>query len=159
MNPIVFNQAPFLRSQRTFPVNDIKELCLQLDKAYIDTALAVNERTIGIFSIRRPSITGESWFIGQHKQQTLRQVYTFTTTTVVLPIPHNIDGFAEIQFSAMYGTFTDGTKWYPLPWVDVTAATNQITFNVDDENINVLIGAGAPAIVKGLIVLEWIVNP
>lgn len=156
MNTNVVNQSPYLRVQRSFPDNDIKELCVQLDKGYIDTANAVNVRIIGVFSVNKPSITGESWFIAKEKQQSLRQVYTFTA---VGPIKHNIRNFAEIQFSRIYGTFTDGTKWYPLPWVDVTNVTNQATVDVDSVNINIIGGATAPVITKGLVILEWIVQP
>src|SRR6266851_4012844 len=102
MNQNVFNQAPYLRVQRNFPTNDIKELCLQLDKGYIDTASAVNLRTIGIFTVRRLAITGNSYYL---------------------------------------------------------TGTNQITFNIDNQNVNLIAGVTAPTIVKALIILEWIVQP
>ncbi len=156
MNQNVFNQAPYLRVQRNFPTNDIKELCLQLDKGYIDTASAVNLRTIGIFTVRRPAITGNSYYLTGTKQQSLRQIFVFESAG---SMAHNILNFNDIEFPTQYGGFTDGTKWYPLPWVDVTNVTNQITFNIDNQNVNLIAGVTAPTIVKALIILEWIVQP
>jgi len=156
MNPNVFNQAPYLRVQRNFPANDMKELCLQLDKGYIDTASAVNLRTIGIFPTRRPAITGNSYYLTGTKQQSLLQMFVFEAAGSE---PHNIKNFADIQFPALYGGFTDGTMWYPLPWVDVVNANRQITINVDAVNVNLIRGLAAPVIQRALIILEWIVQP
>lgn len=149
------NQIPFLRTSREFP-EDPKDLTVQINKSYIDTATAVNDRTIGIYPTIRPAITGDGYFLtNKKKQQTLRQVYPFTS---VGPIPHgiiNIIGFVKI-----YGTFTDGTIWYPLPYVDVVSATNQVKITVDSTNINITAGAGAPpSITQGYCILEWLSDP
>lgn len=155
MNNVV-NQVPYLRTQRNFP-EEIHELCIQLDKAYIDTANSINQRTIGLFPTSRPAITGESWFLTSQRRQGFRQVYSFTSTGT---IPHGISGFSELTFTKIYGTFTDGTNYYPLPWVDTVNANNQITIYLDSTNIHIVAGAGAPpTISSGNIVLEWISQP
>lgn len=149
-----FNQSAFLRVQRSFP-EDSQALSVELSKAYIDIAQNVNRRTIGVFA-NTSTITGNSWFLtgGSNKQQTLRQVYPFTTAA---NIPHgiilaNITGFVP----TCYGSFTDGTNWYGLIFASNVAIAGQRTFYVDPTNIVMLAGAGAPAIVSGWIVLEWL---
>jgi hypothetical protein len=147
--------SPYLRVQRTFPA-DSQSLSVELSKSYVDIASAVNNRTIGIFAVNFPIATGENWFVnGQSgKQQTLRQVYTFTGAG---SIPHgiilpNISGFTRI-----YGTFTDGTNWFPLPYVNHLAANNQVDIYVSPTNIVITAGAGGPpTITSGYVVLEWL---
>jgi len=153
------NNSPFIRTTREYP-EDLNLLCVEVDRAYVDTADAVNNRTIGIFPTSKPAINGESWFVNKNqKQNGIRKVYTFSTFG---PIPHGLDNIWSgiYAFTRIYGTFTDGTIWYPLPYVDVVAANNQVSLTVDSVNINVTAGAGAPpAITKGYVVLEWISNP
>ena len=156
----VINQTSFLRTSREFP-NDPQLLTLELDKSYVDIANAVNSRTIGIFPVNRNVLTGESWFYNKNqKQNTLRQVYRFSTFTNPLSIPHGINTTTIGGFTRIYGTATNGTNWYPLPYVDVVAANNQINVIVTPTNIVITAGAGAPpAITSGFIVLEWLSQP
>lgn len=153
----IVNQSPFLATSRQFP-QEPDLLTIEIDKAYIDIANIVNARTIGLFPSTRPAITGESYFVFQNKkQQTLRQVYTFTSTAA---IPHGIKFFKDISyFTNNFGQYTDGTNWYGLIPGTSVAIAGQISFYVDPVNINFLVGAGAPALTKGLIVLTWMVNP
>ncbi len=153
MSSNVVNQVSYLRTSRSFP-KDINELTEELNKSYIDTANSVNTRTIGIYPTNRPAITGETFFIqNNQKQQGLRQVYTFTTT---VPIPHGII-FTQIdQFSRCYGEYTDGTNWYGLVSGSSVAIAGQISFYLTPTNITFLVGAGAPAVTRGLVTLEWI---
>jgi hypothetical protein len=100
-------------------------------------------------------LTGESWFLeGDPKpQQTLRQIYAFTSTA---SIAHGID-FTKLQyFTRMYGQFTDGTNWYGLVPGSSVAIAGEIEFYLDPTNIVFVSGAGAPALTKGIIVLEWL---
>ena len=152
MSTNIVNTVPYLRTSRDFPL-DVHQLGIEVNKAYIDIANAVNNRTISIFPTVRPSLTGESWFLGKaQRQQTFRQVYTFTTTA---PIAHNIT-FDEIsQFTRLYGQFTDGTNWYGLIAGSNVAIAGQISFYLTPTNITFLTGAGAPALTSGNIVLEW----
>jgi len=154
MNNIV-NQMPFLRTSRNFP-EELQQLTVEINKSYVDIANAVNSRTIGLFSENRPAITGESWFITNQRQQTLRQIYNFTTTTA---IPHGINLTVISQMTRMYGNFTDGTNWYGLIAGSNTAIAGQISFYLTGTNITFLSGAGAPTLTKGNIVLEWLAFP
>jgi hypothetical protein len=148
-------QSPYLREQRQFPENDLKQLARQSDQAYIDIASKVNARTIGIFATNFPVITGEQWYLtGQpQKQQTLRQIYTFNA---VGNIAHGINLAAVSQFTKCSGSFTDGTNYYGAIYASNVAIAGQVTFYVTPNNIVILGGAGAPAIVSGTIILEWL---
>jgi len=153
MSTNITNQVAFLRTSREFP-EEIKELAFQVSKSYIDIANAVNSRTIGIYAVTRASITGDSWFLTSKKQQTLRQVYTFTAAG---NIPHGINISSVFAFSPnSYGSFTDGTNYYGAIYASSTAIAGQVSFYVTPTNIVVLSGAGAPTISSGIIVLEWI---
>lgn len=147
------NTVTFLRTSREFP-QDPQALQIELTKAYLDTANAVNIRTAGVFYKNRSIPNGENWYISNRKQDGQRQIYTFTATG---SIPHGINISQIGGFVRIFGTFTDGTVWYPLPYVDVTAANNQVSLSVTATNIVITAGAGAPpAIVNGFVVLEWI---
>ena len=154
MSSNVINQTPYLRTTRNFP-NDIDLLIVELSKSYIDTSNAVNNRIISTFPTVRPIVTGENWFFGGKKYQGLREVYEISSTGT---IAHNIDTSSIQAFTKIYGTFTDGTLWYPLPYVDVTSVTDQIQLTVDSTNINITGGGGGgqPSITSGFVVLEWI---
>lgn len=158
MSSNIINQKPYLRTSRDFPEDDPRQLSVELSKAYIDIANIVNARTIGLFPVNRPAVTGESWFIRKNqRQQSLRQVYTFTSTAA--PIPHGLQ-FVEIDyFLHCFGSFTDGTNWYGLNFSSNVAIAGQVTFYVSPTNIVFLVGAGAPALTKGEIVLQWLSNP
>lgn len=150
------DRSPFLAVQRTFPEIS-QHLSVELSKAYVDIAQNVNKRTIGTFS-KSPVVTGNNWFLtgGNNRQQTLRQVYTFTAAG---NIAHGVNTTQIVGFVQIYGTFTNGTNWYPLPYVDVVAANNQVNVIVTPTNIVITSGAGAPpAITSGFCVLEWLSN-
>lgn len=151
----IVSQVPFIKTSRNFP-QEAQPLSLELSRAYIDLASGVNSRTIGIFPTNKPAVTGESWFISDNqKQQTLRQVYMVTGAG---SIAHGINLNQISGFARIFGAFTDGTNWYPLPYVDVAAATNQVNIVVTGTNIVITRGAGAPAITQGTVVLEWLSN-
>lgn len=149
-----FNQSPFLRVQRSFP-EDSQALSVELSKAYVDIAQNVNRRTIGIFA-NTVTITGNSWFLTgpTNRQQTLRQVYPFSAAG---NIAHGIN-VADITgfLPTCYGAFTDGTNWYGFIFASNVAIAGQRSFYISPTNIVMLAGAGAPAIVSGWIVLEWL---
>lgn len=155
MSTNIANKTPYLLTSRIFPIEP-EQLSINLGKTYIDIANNVNARTIGIFATGRPIINGESWFTqgGNQKQEVLRQLYTFTAAGT---ITHNIDTSNIGGFVKIYGTFTDGTVWYSLPYVSETADTNQVSLTVDATNINVTAGGGSPpSITSGFVVLEWL---
>ena len=158
MSTNVVNQVAYLRTTREFPYEDSYQMSVEVTKAYLDTANAVNNRTIGIFPKNKPAINGEEWFLTSSKQQGFRQVYTFTSLPAT--IPHGITVANIYGFTRIYGAFTDGTLWYPLPYVAIAGGVaSQTEVYLDNTNIYVTSGAGGPAATKGQVVLEWISNP
>lgn len=148
-------QSPYLREQRQFPNDNLRELANQTDHAYLDIATKVNSRIIGIFPVNFPAITGEQWYLkGQpQRQQTLRQVYPFTAAG---NIAHGINFSSVSQFTKPSGSFTDGTNFYGAIYASNIAIAGQVSFYVTSADIVILSGAGAPAIVSGTIILEWL---
>jgi hypothetical protein len=163
MSTNVVNQMPYLRTSRSFP-EESHMLTVEISKSYIDIATAVNTRTIGIFPVTRPAITGESWFLlNNQRQQSFRQVYTFTTTADI-PVGFKISTISE--FSKFQGLFLSGTSWFGLIPATTVAIAGQITFYVAVDGtstttdlIKFVVGAGAPALNSGKIVLEWLSRP
>lgn len=147
---------PYLRTSREFP-EEIKQLAFEVNKAYVDTSNAVNNRTIGIFPTVRPAINGESWFLtNNQKQQAFRQAYTFTTTA---NIAHMVTNVVPGQFMRGFGEYTDGTNTYGLIYGSNVAIAGQISFYITATNIMFLVGAGAPAVTNGTVVIEWLARP
>lgn len=164
MNNVV-NQVAYLRSSREFP-KELHQLSVEVDKSYLDTANAINVRTIGIFPTNRPAITGEGWYLTRNqKQQSFRQAYIFTSTADI-PIGFKVSNIA--QFSRLHGVYTIGTNtnWYGLIPATPVAIAGQISFYVfvdvtstTTDLIRFVVGAGAPALSYGTIVLEWLSFP
>lgn len=152
MSSEINQNTPFLRSARKFP-KEVEDLSLEVDRTYVDLAQAINDRMIGVFPRSRPAVTGESWFITSRRQQTQRQIYPITTAG---SYEHGLEFNKMVGFTRIYGTATDGTNWYPLPYVDATFATDQIQIVVDPDEIVITAGVGAPVITSGFVVLEWL---
>jgi hypothetical protein len=157
-NNTIINTGSFLRTSRNFP-DDLKQLAIEVNRAYIEIARNVNERTIGLFTVTRSTSAGENWFITKNQQQqSLRQTYIWADGN--LTIPHGINLFTLTNFVRIWGTFFDGTNWQTLPYVDLTSVTNQINVKVNATNIVITKGAGAPpACMNGLVTIEWISVP
>jgi hypothetical protein len=154
----IVNGTPFLREARAFP-EEVVSLAFQSSKAYLEVANAINQRTIGIYPVGKSAITGNGYYFSSQKQTGLRQMYAFTTTA-------NIDlGFKLTSLSRiiqMYGTYTDGISTFGLIAGTSVAIAGQISFFVTvnlasttSDIIQFVVGAGAPALVSGTIVLEW----
>jgi len=152
------NSVAFLRTSREFP-EDSRQLSIELNRSYLDIAEKVNSRIIGLYSVNKSSITGSSWFIsGNRKQQSLRQVYEFSDSS--LTINHGLNFSSITNFTNISGVFYDGTSWQTLPYVDVTSATNQINVRVTSSQIIITKGGGSPpSVSNGLLVLEYLANP
>jgi hypothetical protein len=160
MSSNVVNSVAYLRTSREFP-DDPQKLTLQINKSWVDIASAVNSRTIGLFPVNQPAITGEEWFLaGNQKQQTLRQVYTFGAITAgsELDIPTGITSFT--QFSRIYGTVITATPDYrPLPYAAPTATQNialLVGTVAGSQQIRIVVGSTSPDVASGLVVLEWL---
>lgn len=153
----IINRDSFLRTSRNFPF-EAQALSVEINRSYVDIANAVNAKTIGFFTDNSAAITGESWFLNGSagKQQTLRQVYQITGAGNTA---HGLNLGQLSNITRIYGTIFDGTNYYPLPYVDSTAAGNQIAIKVTPTNIVVTAGGGSPPTIStGLIVLEWLSN-
>lgn len=156
MSSNITNQVAYLRASRDFP-KDMSTLSIELSKSYIDIANAVNTRTIGIYSVTKSAITGNSWYIqNNQKQQSLRQIYPFTT---IGNIPHNLD-LSQVDFVSpnSYGSFSDGTNFYGVIFGSNVAIAGQISFYITPTDIVILSGGGSPTISSGIIVLEYLSN-
>jgi len=148
--------SPYLKAQWQFPYDDLRGLSHQIDISYIDISSKVNARTIGTYATGFPLVTGERWYLtgSSTAQQTLRQVYQFSAAG---NIAHGINVAAITTFTRIYGVFTDGTVYYPLPYVDVVAVNNQVNVVVNATNIVITAGGGAPpSITSGYVILEWL---
>tara|TARA_R110000868_G_scaffold121883_3_gene323339 strand:- start:8078 stop:8566 length:489 start_codon:yes stop_codon:yes gene_type:complete len=161
MSSNIPNNAPFLRTSRSFPT-EIQALSVELDRSYLDIANSVNSRTIGLYSTNAFVTTGDAWYVNSNqKMQTIRKIYTFTSGGT---IAHGINFSNIVGFVQIYGTFTDSLNksvqnWFPLPYVNVTGANNQINIYLDTTNINIQVGGGAPPpIAYGYVVLEFLSN-
>jgi hypothetical protein len=153
----ISNPVAFLRTSRTFPSNDASQLSVEIDRAYVDIANSVNSRTIGLFPVNVPAITGEEYFlVSNQKQQTLRRVYTFTSTA---SITHGISVYNSNQWTSCFGSYTDGTNGYGLIWGTNGAIPNQISFYLTSTQIVFVVDAGAPALTSGRIILTWLSSP
>lgn len=150
------SNVPYLITSRDFP-KDPEQLTQSLNRAYLDTANAVNARTVGLYSTGHQNITGEQWFLTNgRKYQTIRQVYQFMSTAA---IPTNINLGTFGGFTEMYGNYTDGTNWYPLIGSSSTSITDQISFYVAaNGSITFVVdgGGGTPSLTKGIIILAWL---
>jgi len=156
MSTNFINQVAYLRTSREFP-EELHQFTVEVGKMYIDIANAVNARTIGLFPINRPTQTSNSFFVSQNRrQQTLRQVYTATTTA---SINHNIIGVTPGQFINCFGSYTDGVNSYGLIYGSNVAIAGQISFYVTSTQIVFLVGAGAPAPTSLIVVIEWLSAP
>jgi hypothetical protein len=155
------NQSPYIRTSRQFPT-DIGNLVVELNTMYNDLSVATNLRTIGICPTTRSAITGEGWYLNSSsRQQGIRQVYTLTgpISTTTTTIPHFITPNSYTNIVRIWGTFQNASGVYcTLPYVDVTAAANQINLQVNATNIVITRGSGAPTINNLVVVLEYISN-
>lgn len=146
-------QSPYLRTTRGFPAN-IPQLSLEINRAYVDIANAVNNRTIGLFTTSKPTSNGESWFFDRNKkQQGSRKIYYFTS---MASIPHGLTLSLISNFTRCYGMYTDGTNWYGIISGSNIAIDGQISFYINSTDIVLLSGVGAPVLSNGIVVLEWL---
>lgn len=158
------DRSPYLRTSRNFP-EDPHNLCLEINKSYIDIANAVNSRTISFFTVNKPLVNGENWFFNQGRQQGFRQVYIIPasiTSGFTINIGFKLSSINKISPSS-YGSFTDGTNWYGIIYATNVAIAGAYSFYVNlngastvTDQITILVGVGAPTITSGIINLEWI---
>lgn len=161
MNNIT-NQVAFLRTSREFP-EDLHQMSVESNKAYVDVANAVNSRTIGLYPANVSAITGNSFFLTNRRQQSLRQIYSFTSTTNI-KLGFKLDNFSRVVF--MSGTYTDGTNTYGLIPASTVSITGQISFYLlatsdpKSDEIAFVVDASpsTPTLTSGIIIIEWLSN-
>lgn len=92
----------------------------------------------------------------QNKRFVFRRVYSFSAigAGAFINIPHGITGVTN--FTRIYGTTQNATDSRPLPYADAAAVANQVAVLVTSTDIVVTNGATAPAIVSGIVVLEFL---
>lgn len=151
MSTNVVNRAPFIRTSREIP-EDLHQLTVEVNRAYVDIAEAVNRRTIGLFPTNQPAITGESWFLTSSRQQTLRQIYSISSYA---PVTHGINFSGLTAFSTIRATGFDGTNYFPIPFIN---GANTVGIFVSPTQIQFIPTGVVPAIVSGIVILEWLSN-
>lgn len=159
----ITNQVAFLRTSRLFP-EDLRQLSVESNKSYLDVASAVNLRTIGIYPVNTSAITGNSYYLTNQRQQSLRRVYTFGPSTADINLGFKLNNISK--FVQMSGVYTDGTATYGLISGTSVAIPGQILFYITvngasttSDVIKIVVDAGAPILQNGTIILEWISQP
>lgn len=150
------NQQPFLPINQTFS-EDPKQLLIQMTNRDRDISRYVNVREIALFNqVETP--TGQQWPNPNNLQVTrngFRKMFFFSDAT--LTFAHNISGI--VLCTHIWGTGTDGTNFFPIPYVSATSVTNQIQIDVTPTQVIITKGAGAPpTISNGVVVLEYLRN-
>lgn len=94
----------------------------------------------------------------QEKIQIYRKILTFGNLAVggTVIIPHLITGITD--FTRIYGTCITAADNRPIPYVSVAAANQGIEILRIGANIVVRNGGGAPAIVSGRVIIEFMKN-
>jgi hypothetical protein len=148
------------------PVNttyseDQEQYLIQITNQNALLGNTLNIREVAVYDLLE-ILNGQLWYATDatdptfpaNKRADFRQVYTFSDAS--LTFAHNIANL--IQATRIYGTFTDGTFFYPLPYVDAAAATNQVAIKLSATQVIITKGGGAPAITSGVVVLEYLQN-
>jgi len=154
----VVNPVAFLRTSRNFPP-DLDQLCVEVNKSYVDIANVTNTCTRGIFPTNVAAQTGEKWYVtGNMKQEGFRKVFNFTSADVSAGfINHGINIINVNQFTNCSGNYIDSTYSYGLIYGNyATPIAGQIVFSVSLTQILLVAGAGAPTVTSGRVILEWI---
>jgi hypothetical protein len=150
----------FLATTETFP-KDNSQLLTKLTNVYSNIANTMNVREVAIYDLQRLS-TGQKFFNPsdtQNLRQTFRTVYRIGSVApgASLSVAHGISGLTA--FTRMYGTLiTNVVDHRPLPYVDITNVTNQVSLRADGTNFYVSNGATAPAITSGIVILEYLMS-
>jgi len=162
--------VPYLITSRNFPTDPVEQ-APALNKAYIETAQAVNKRTIGTYNTFQ-IVTGDLYYSNANNspskpiqfRQGYRQLFPFAAIAAgaTFTISHGITGITELVH--FYGDcVTDASvivtaKYEPIPFVSATDVTQQIELFMNDSVITIINGAGNNNIISGTIILEYLLN-
>lgn len=153
------SQGLFLPPYTFFPEDEERRRLVHKD-IYENTANAVNQREIGLFSTTEMQ-NGQQFFSTSSDNTKFRQAFrkVFELGAVAAGATdtqaHGITG-AIIYYHIYGGIITDVVDYRPLPFVDEAAVTAQVSIKVVGANIVVINGATAPNITSGYIVLEYL---
>ncbi len=156
----IHNRQSFLITSRFFPP-DLTLLTPVLNKSYIETAQAMNDRTIGVHEPVEV-VTGEKWLESANpitQRQSFRKVFDFLTiaTGATLTINHEIVGLD--QFTKTTGEcVTDFPDFRSIPYSSATLLTNNIETRRTNTQIIIINGATSPNILRGIVVLEYFID-
>lgn len=152
MTTNIINQVAYLPTSRNFP-REVNQLIVELDKSYIDIANAVNNRIISIFPTNVAAINGESWFLNNERQQGFRQIYSINNFAA---FDHNLNFNSIATFTAIRGIGFDGANYYPIPYINPSTPAASVGIYVTTTQVTFIKPSPSPAIVSGIIILEWI---
>ena len=147
-----YRSALYLRVARYYPP-ELEELAIECDRAYVDTANAVNNRVIGTHGVGVQGANGEAWLLkGKQRKQGVRSVYELTSLAAM---PHGIN-LDRVLITDVRMTYTDGSEWYGAPFASPTAVPGILSLYIAPTAIVLVAGLGAPVLTYGLCVIEWV---
>jgi hypothetical protein len=150
-------RSAYIPTFEHFP-EDETELRIKLSSIYTAIAIAINVREIGLYQNTLQTATGQlfSGTSGTPQKDAFRKVFYFgpslagATTTIA----HDISSITS--FTKISGTVCTASDFRPIPNASVTAASAGIEIKADATNIYVINGSTAPAIVSGIVVVEYL---
>lgn len=151
----------YLPEYEIFPPVREERFHTKLVEIYQNIALRVNERQIGTYD-KVETNTGQRFFGGGSTplrlRESVRTVYEITGPIAPNASSTTAHGLTNIQFfTHIYGTaVTNVVDYRPLPYVDVTDVTNQISLTITTTDIVIVNGNGSNQIDSAVVVLEYI---
>lgn len=149
----------FLPETIDIPIQQ-KDLSPYLKTRLEEIIRLLNRKDTGTYDLAE--IQSNQQFFGtnpQTKRFAFRKVFQFgpIPAGAVLNIPHGITGV--LTFTRIYGTITTVfPDDRPLPYTDAFLVTNQVSVLRNGLNIVIQNGATAPAVVSGVLILEYLKN-
>jgi hypothetical protein len=160
------SQAAYLVTTKKFSADPV-ELEPLLNKTYSEISQAVNFRSIGLYELTQIT-TGNKYYntgIPQDRRQSFRRVFEFGAIATGTSIEIQFDMTQITQVVNFYGNvITDNTAslYRAINWTSSTDVTEQIQVDFDTSVtpnvIRITVGAGAPNVVSGMVVIEYLLN-
>ena len=147
--------TPFLPQNRSFS-KDPEQFLIQITNLYADIARYLNAREIGGYQ-NIEQVSGQFFTDTTNAQQPksgFRKVFPFSDAN--LNFAHNISNLTRTSYIG--GSFTDGSNFYPLPFVTADAGADQVEIYLTSTNVVIVKGGFAPAITDGLVIVEYLRN-
>lgn len=153
------SESPYLPTTLRFE-KDTDKLNEQLIRMYSAIAYRLNNREISIYDFQE-RLTGQKWTDSanlQLQKETFRKVFEFgaIAAATTLNVAHGITGI--VSFTYMGGSFVTAADDRPLPYVDETTVTDQVSVKRVGVNMVIINGPTAPAIISGVLLIEYLKN-